>query len=585
VVKVPVAKSFPQLPGPDKNVKLVTLALVSALGVVFFCYHLALARKVIPFVEVNGVALGGLTKTQAFFLLTRQFPAQPPVVSFRFGDEVYSVSPDEIGFKYDWVETVERAYAVGRTGGLWTTTVDKVRAWRHRIRLKPAFVYSEERLEERITEIARAVGVLEVEARFELVGRSLVITPSRDGRELDREEMRASVLEGFFDSPVRELPVNILPVNILTARVKQETLEPLKEEVRSLVFSPPVLFHEGRRWALTPQQVLDFLVFGEGIGVDKARVVGFVESLGSEVERAPRGEIFKMENHRVIEFKPSQDGIELDTPRTVQALTAAVLSSEPNPRVELVVRVTPAPRSANEYGIRSLLGQGKSNFKGSSAGRIHNIKTAAGRLDGILLSPGGVFSFNQSLGEVSKETGYDTAYIIKEGRTVLGTGGGVCQVSTTLFRAALYSGLPILARTAHDYRVHYYEPPVGFDATVYEPSPDLKFKNDTPAYILIESWCDLKKQDLYFEIYGTDDGRRVEISEPIIHSQTPPPEPLYQDDPTLPKGTTKQIDWAAWGARVSFTRRVFRGGELLQDDLFESRYFPWRAVYLVGTKE
>ncbi|MCG2686044.1 VanW family protein, partial [Candidatus Parcubacteria bacterium] len=574
------------LPRASKNLKLIAVVFSAAFWVVFFCYHLVFARKIIPFVAVGGVPLGGLTKTQAFFLLEKEFPAQPPAVSFRFGEEVFSVIPTEIGFEYDWVATVEEAYAVGRSGGLWETTVVKVRAWLRQVSLSPAFVFSEELLGEKISEIAQVVDVTKIEAQFQVAGKSLIITPSQDGRELDREKMQAAVLEAFFDSPVRQLPVNAL-----VARTTSETLEPYLEEVRAIVFSPPVLFHEGREWVLTAGQGLGFLEFGdprsarEGVKVDESSVAGFVEGLNSEVRRAPRGEIFKLEDHRVVEFKPSADGIELDVEQTARALADAILSPIPDKRVGLVVKITPAPEGSNDYGIRTLLGQGISNFAGSSTGRIHNIKTAASRLDGILVAPGEVFSFNKSLGDVSKATGYDTAYIIKEGRTVLGAGGGVCQVSTTVFRAALNSGLPILARTAHDYRVRYYEPPVGFDATVYDPSPDLKFKNDTPTHILIESWWDMGTNTLCFEIYGTDDGRRVEISESVIHSQTPPPEALYQDDPTLPKGTTKQVDWAAWGARVSFTRRVFRGGEVLQDDLFESRYFPWRAIYLVGTKE
>jgi len=576
----PVLKKLRALPRVSKNLKLIAVVFAAAFWVVFFCYHLAFARKIVPFVEVDGATLGGLTKTQAFFLLEKKFPAQPPAVSFRFGEEVFLVAPDEIGFEYDWVETIEQAYAVGRSGGLWRTTVDKSRAWLRQVSLPPSFVFSEELLGEKISEIARAVDVPRIEAQFQVAGNSLTITPSQDGRELNREKMRVSILEAFFDSPVRPLPVNALPAEVTT-----DTLEPYLEEVRAIVFSPPVLFYEGREWKLTAEQVLDFLSFENGVEVDESSVAGFVEGLSSEVHRAPRGEIFKLEDHRVIGFRPSQDGIELDQEATVASLIEALQSLEPNRRVGLVVRIAPAPESDNEYGIRTLLGQGTSNFKGSSAGRIRNIKTAAGRLDGILVAPGEIFSFNRSLGDVSKETGYDTAYIIKEGRTVLGTGGGVCQVSTTVFRAALNAGLPILARTAHDYRVHYYEPPVGFDATVYDPSPDLKFKNDTPAYILIESWWNVGQHTLCFEIYGTDDGRRIEISKSVIHSQSPPPEALYQDDPTLPKGTTKQVDWAAWGARVSFTRRVFRGGELLQDDLFESRYFPWRAVYKVGTKE
>jgi len=235
-------------------------------------------------------------------------------------------------------------------------------------------------------------------------------------------------------------------------------------------------------------------------------------------------------------------------------------------------------------GIKELVGLGKSKFVGSIPSRIHNIKLAASKFNGILVKPEEIFSFNQILGEVSKETGYEQAYIIKEGQTVLGDGGGVCQVSTTLFRAALNTGLPILERQAHAYRVGYYEQdsPPGFDATVFSPSPDLKFKNDTPGHLLIQTKFDGNNKTLVFEIYGTKDNREVYISKPVISGTTPPPEDLYIDDPTLPSGKIKQIDWKAWGAKVWFDYKVTRDNQEIFSKRFYSNYRPWQAKFLRG---
>jgi len=185
------------------------------------------------------------------------------------------------------------------------------------------------------------------------------------------------------------------------------------------------------------------------------------------------------------------------------------------------------------------------------------------------------------------QTGFQQAYIIKEGRTVLGDGGGICQVSTTLFRAALNAGLPIEERTAHAYRVSYYEQnyQAGVDATVFEPQPDFKFKNDTSGNILIQSKIDLTNLKLTFALYGSWDGREVIVSNSRVWDQIPPPPDLYQDDPTLPMGTVKQVDWKAWGAKVVFDWKVIRGNDILQDRAFYSIYKPWQAVYLRGTAE
>ncbi len=189
------------------------------------------------------------------------------------------------------------------------------------------------------------------------------------------------------------------------------------------------------------------------------------------------------------------------------------------------------------------------------------------------------------MGDVSQFTGYQQAYIISGGKTILGDGGGVCQVSTTLFRSLLNAGLPIMERQAHAYRVGYYEQnsPPGLDATVYSPSPDLKFKNDTGNYILIVAKADAKHFSLIFELYGTSDGRTSTVSKPVVTNIVPAPEDVYQDDPTLPIGTVKQIDFKAAGAHVTFNYVVNRGGETIYKKTFISNYRPWQAIYLRGT--
>jgi len=154
------------------------------------------------------------------------------------------------------------------------------------------------------------------------------------------------------------------------------------------------------------------------------------------------------------------------------------------------------------------------------------------------------------------------------------------------FRSALDAGLTIIERHAHDYRVHYYEEGgynPGLDATVFAPSYDLKFKNDTPGYILIQTESDINNLKLSFDLYGTSDGRQALISDQKVWDVTAPPPDLYQDDPTLPKGTVKQVDFAAWGTKASFHYNVTRNGETLEDTDFLSDFRPWQAIYLRGT--
>ena len=208
-----------------------------------------------------------------------------------------------------------------------------------------------------------------------------------------------------------------------------------------------------------------------------------LKNLAQSIDIPVTDALFHFENGRVTAFRVSRDGRALNQAETLNRFNAAVAAIPHAPVLHIVITlpvdpVKPAVSTAavNTFGIKELIGTGYSEFQGSIPGRIHNVELAASRLNGVLIAPGETLSFNTTVGDISAATGYQSAYIIKDGRTVLGDGGGVCQVSTTLFRAALNAGLPIIERHAHAYRVHYYEEggfKAGLDATVFSPSVDL----------------------------------------------------------------------------------------------------------------
>lgn len=327
---------------------------------------------------------------------------------------------------------------------------------------------------------------------------------------------------------------------------------------------------------------------------DQNTLLNLIQPISQKIEEKPVNALFKFENNRVTTFRPSENGQTLD----IVLLDNKIVSDIPDITdagrnlavlVSLPIKIVPpdiTTEKVNNLGIKELIGVGNSLFYHSIQSRIFNINLAAGRLNGILVAPGETFSFDKALGDVSAFSGYQQAYVIQNGKTVLGDGGGVCQVSTTFFRALLNAGLPIVERHSHAYRVGYYEEdsPPGLDATIFVPSVDLKFLNDTGHYILIQSKIDLDNLSLEFELYGTKDGRSVSMTIPVVSNQKPPPPDLYQDDPTLPKGEIKQTDFAAWGADVYFTRTVTRNGKTIIFDKFVSNYQPWQAIYLRGTQ-
>jgi vancomycin resistance protein YoaR len=168
-------------------------------------------------------------------------------------------------------------------------------------------------------------------------------------------------------------------------------------------------------------------------------------------------------------------------------------------------------------------------------------------------------------------------------------GGGVCQVSTTLFRTVYFAGYPILERYAHAYRVGYYEQTsggrdqnlAGLDATVFVPLVDFKFKNDTPYWLLMETYVN-SNQSLTWKFYSTKDGRVVNHTTTGPTNTIEAPDPLYRENPELEKGKIEQVDWEAEGATVVVKRTVTRGGVVLYNDTFTTVYQPWRAIYEYG---
>ncbi len=347
--------------------------------------------------------------------------------------------------------------------------------------------------------------------------------------------------------------------------------------------------------SLIVQSYIDGIYLPPAYSYSEDKLNLLIKPLEKRIEVKPINAIFNFEDGKIVTFSFSKEGRGIDTERLKQEVYSQLSASLLTNNLQTITIKIPitsvkpeiSDDKANKLGIKELIAEGSSLFQHSIENRIFNLSLAAGRLNGILVPPGQTFSFTKALGDVSAFTGYKQAYVIENGKTVLGDGGGVCQVSTTLFRAALQAGLPIIERNQHAYRVGYYEQdsPPGVDAAIYSPSVDLKFKNDTKHHILIQSHVDLSGQNIIFQLYGTKDNREVTVNQPVITSESPAPAPIYQDDPTLPKGQIKQVDFAAPGASVYFTRTVTKDGKVTISDKFISNYKPWQAIFLRGTKE
>lgn len=438
-----------------------------------------------------------------------------------------------------------------------------------------------------MAEIRSEVNIPSVSAKMVLNDKGMLeIAPEVYGKNLDEQKMYSSIRDSFNRMDFGKKSLEAEDDN---PQLSKKDLEQVLNDTQKLVARQITLRSGNNSYILDPQDLLTTTKFSsvEGkteIRLDKAELEKISLKIAGDINKLPLGQVISVKDGKVQEFRIMQSGVEIDNEKFYNEFKRVFFDNRI--AMEIPLKEIKSSRDGSEYGIFSLLGKGVSKFTGSTRARIQNLTLAAQRTNGVLVTPGKEYSFNQAMGEISGSTGYAIAYIISQGRTVLGEGGGVCQTSTTLFRAVLNAGLPITSRHPHAYRVGYYEieSPVGFDASVFQPSLDFKFKNDTPGYVLVQSYADLNTSTLTFEIYGTPDGRKVEISQVRLYNVSAPPAPLYQDDPTLVKGIVKQVDFSAWGGVAEFTRKVTRGDEVLFEDIYKSVYQPWRAIFLVGTK-
>lgn len=447
-----------------------------------------------------------------------------------------------------------------------------------------------EAFEEFISEVAGVIEIAPIEPVIEVVGKKIKINNGRDGVILSGDELDKTIRQTYAQLSQRAV---VVPTQMTNQQLREDELAQIRERAEKLMSASLQLQLDDERIKLLAPELVSFLsTKGDGEVLNPGVIEEYVGGLSKSLDKEPQDARFEFVEGVVKEFSPGKDGVAVNLQFTIynlqNGLQKLLEGEDKTETIEIVAAHTPpkvTTDKVNELGIRERIGRGESYYAHSITNRIFNIELASSRVNSALIAPGEEFSFNQRVGEISGATGYRTAYVISGGRTVLGDGGGVCQVSTTVFRAAMSAGLPITERWAHAYRVGYYEQnsKPGIDATVYSPSKDLRFLNDTSEHILIQLINDPKNLHLVVEIYGTSDGRVASVGTPKVWGVSPPPPDIYQDDPSLPVGKISQVDWAAWGAKASFEYKVVREGEALQEKTFSSSYRPWANVYLRGT--
>ncbi|MBI2451169.1 MAG: VanW family protein [Parcubacteria group bacterium] len=540
---------------------------ISVVLFLFFSLGLVLANrnKIIAGAAIADIDIGRLDKTKAKNKINdeiQKFLDEKIFIEYRTPDEtkkeIMAGGVKEIGVEFDIETTINNVFALGRSQNVFENLKTHLETFFRGRKIDPVFTLYGPRLEKYIEKYLKPRGEPARNAAIVFEKNDFVIQPEKEGVIIPQKEVENQVISMSRDLKIQKL--NIALVKDVPEVAERETEFALELAKDYLKIAPLILKYEDNSIPISKERLADLFEFPviNQPGNESNKILGFNVSLektkdlltlfSQGINRESNNAQFVAENGKVTTFRQSFEGLRLNIDASSFLLKQSILAKKKE--TELAVsKIQPdiTTAGANNLGVVDLLGRGTTDFTGSPESRVHNIKTAAAKFNGILIKPGEKFSFNKILGEVTPEEGYRAALVIKDHQTIPEYGGGICQVSTTVFRAAIFSGLDIIERYPHSYAVKYYNPQ-GFDATVYPGGPDLKFINNTERYILIQT--KIAGNKLIIEFYGTKDGRSVKIKGP--------------------QESNKQKDESL---KAELFYEVWRGDELIAENYFLSNYF------------
>lgn len=578
---------------------LVTLVLVI---VSWQFFH---ANRIYTGIRIADVAVGNMTRLEAINHLNQKLIPYPlaPVSLTHYGRQWPLTSlvaradeADQTAANVDLVSAVNRAYLIGRDEGIARQLQDQLLSLLIGINVEPSVTFNRGRLRHVVALAAEQIHRPARPARE--INGSLI--PGQEGLVVDVEATLQNLLENLRKEATSTTPIssplivyNIEPIPLdndetaANANPEQSNNEWRAEIVDET--PPSIILNSATisNLALDSATVSSLLFSTEPIRVDSEKLTMLVSRWSPQIDVEPRDARlqFNPSTGTINILQTSMAGRELDVAATVEAIERVLSQWTDGPTIEaeLVVQSVEPDVDMNnipEMGIRELVASGTTYFAGSSTARVRNIEVAAAQFEGVVIPPGELFSFNTLIEDVSSANGFEDSLIIWGDQTAVGVGGGVCQVSTTVFRAAYEGGLPIVERYNHGYIVDWYGEP-GLDATIYTPTVDFKFRNDTSAHLLIDPYVDSVNGTITFNLYGTKPNRQVIINEPVVSEIIAPEPPIYRVDEELATGAQEQVEWEKEGKTVEVSRTIIENGES-RTDTITSKYQPWQAVILVG---
>ena len=579
---------------------------VGAALIIWFGYQLFYSGKIYPGVSIEGIDLSGIRIQEAYSYLAENYSyPKESLIIFKDNDREWEFQPNELGLILDDITSIDVAYSTGRSGWPWKRAADQFIAWKEGINISPSMVYDENIAAIQLAKIAKEIDRPAIEGSIHKEGNEIVSTHGQIGRNLHLDESLTNLKSIFINTEegavsleiVEQVP-KILDVSSQTELIKSILSQPLKltlPDQDNLNMGPWILDENTLANMLSIQRIQIEGNDTFSIGLSENGLRDLLSPLAPSLKVASNNTKFIFNDDTLLLdlIEEADIGRALLIEESIQKINQEIISGTHD--VELVFDYS-NPEITNdmtgeELGITELVSAQTSYFYGSSASRMQNIETAAAQFHGIMIPPGATFSMVDNLGDISLTSGYAEALIIYGDRTIKGVGGGVCQVSTTLFRTVFFGGFPVVERYSHAYRVSYYElnangsvnkSLAGLDATVYSPIIDFRFTNDTPYWLLMETYVSIPNRTITWKFYSTSDDRTVEWDSSGLQNIVEPPNPIYEENKDLEEGKIEQVDWATSGADVTVNRTVWLDGEVHISDEFTTHYQPWTTICQYG---
>ena len=539
--------------------------------------------------------LGGKSVAAAEHELRKRLAGfEQKAVTFRHATtgKTWTASLTDLGYRIDYAGTLAAAFQHGRDEGVTGRYITWFNGGSERQAFPLIFDRDEEKLTSYLSTIAAGIAEPAVDAKLVQTGSELEVQPDVSGQKLDIASVRAAVDASIHEAQTGTIELTMAPVQ---AGITAESLSAVRQAAASLLEGPVTIVSGDTSWAIEPDTLATALVIPEisskdAPSLDPAKLTDVFTEIASSLAVQPVNAVVGWDNGPYA-IKKGEYGQQVDPADLAAAVTEAATREDRVAQVP-VTTIAPDVRSDNlsTLGLTELIAAGDSSFAGSSEDRIINVQVAAQHISATLIPPGTQFSFNDSLGPISVDNGYVEGKIIQGDWYASDLGGGVCQVSTTVYRAALRAGMTFDKWHPHSFRVSFYELdgwPMGIDAAIYQPNTpdewelDLKFTNTSNTWMLLQMVED--GGHVAAQLYGTSLGYDVEISTPEVSAPIAPPEPQQRETDKLPAGQKQELQTSAPGYNVSLTRTFSKNGKAVDQDTFVSNYQPQPEIWEVGT--